>query len=208
MTVMASSRRPPQRAPPRAAARGGARAPPVWRCSPAAAPRATRAPIAARELAEAQTFPYYRVYWVGPRFDGHALAAADGLQGYIPPIGDSVYYGDCVRGKGIFGGGSCQLPLQVTTVIYRLHSNAAARPAAQHARARRARGRLRRRPLDRDLQRAASRSMSSPTRSRTRCRAAARAAPAERARLGPGTLPPPVYCPGLYGPIGPPLAAS
>ena len=35
-----------------------------------------------------------------------------------------MYYGDCVKGKGIFGGGSCILPLQVTTVIYRLHSNA------------------------------------------------------------------------------------
>jgi hypothetical protein len=82
-------------------------------------------PIAASELAEAQTFPYFRVYWVGPSFDGHPLAAADGLKGYIDTVGDSVYYGDCVQGKGIFGGGSCQLPLQVTTVIYALHSNAA-----------------------------------------------------------------------------------
>jgi hypothetical protein len=80
--------------------------------------------LSARELAEAQTFPYYRVYWVGPSFQGHPLAAADGLRGYIEKIGDSVYYGDCVKGKGIFGGGNCQLPLQVTTVIYRLHSNA------------------------------------------------------------------------------------
>jgi hypothetical protein len=80
-------------------------------------------PIPAAELAEAQTFPYFRTYWVGPSFDGHALAAADGLRGYIDRIGDSVYYGDCVQSKGIFGGGSCLLPLQVTTVIYRLHSN-------------------------------------------------------------------------------------
>ncbi len=28
-----------------------------------------------------------------------------------------------MKKKGIFGGGSCVLPLQVTTVIYRLHSN-------------------------------------------------------------------------------------
>jgi hypothetical protein len=83
-------------------------------------------PIAAVELAEAQTFPYYRIYWVGPRFDGHTLAAADGLRGYIPTVGDSVYYGDCVQGKGLLGGGgSCLLPLQVTTVIYGLHSNSA-----------------------------------------------------------------------------------
>jgi hypothetical protein len=82
-------------------------------------------PILAGELAEAQTFPYYRVYWVGPRFDGYSLSAADGLRSYIDSVGDSVYYGDCVQGKGIFGGGSCQLPLQVTTVIYGLHSNQA-----------------------------------------------------------------------------------
>jgi hypothetical protein len=80
--------------------------------------------IAAGTLAEAQTFPYFRVYWVGPRFLGHPLAAADGQKGYIASVGDSVYYGDCVKGKGIFGGGSCILPLQVTTVVYRLHSNA------------------------------------------------------------------------------------
>lgn len=82
------------------------------------------AAISARELSEAQTFPFYRVYWVGPSFQGERLTTADGLRGYIEKIGDSVYYGDCVRSKGIFGGGSCVLPLQVTTVIYRLHSNA------------------------------------------------------------------------------------
>ncbi len=80
-------------------------------------------PISSRELAEAQTFPYYRVYWVGPSFKGQHLSAADGLRNYLEKIGDSVYYGDCVKAKGIFGGGSCQLPLQVTTVIYRLHFN-------------------------------------------------------------------------------------
>jgi hypothetical protein len=85
-------------------------------------------PIAAAELSEAQTFPYYKTYWVGPTFDGYPLAAADGLNGYISTIGDSVYYGDCVQSKGIFGSGSCQLPLQITTVIYRLHSNAALGP--------------------------------------------------------------------------------
>jgi hypothetical protein len=85
-------------------------------------------PIARVELAKAQTFPYYRIYWVGPRFDGRPLAAADGLTGYISTVGDSVYYGDCVHGKGIFGGGTCQLPLQVTTVIYHMHNNSALGP--------------------------------------------------------------------------------
>jgi hypothetical protein len=85
-------------------------------------------PITASALAEAQTFPYYKVYWVGPSFAGQPLAAADGQKGYIATVGDSVYYGDCVRGKGIFSGGSCLLPLQVTTVIYQLHSNASLGP--------------------------------------------------------------------------------
>jgi hypothetical protein len=80
-------------------------------------------PIGASALAEAETFPYYRIYWVGRSFAGHPLAAADGQKGYISSVGDSLYYGDCAKGKGIFGGGSCLLPLQVTTVIYRLHSN-------------------------------------------------------------------------------------
>jgi hypothetical protein len=81
------------------------------------------APITKTELAEAETFPYFRVYWVGPSFLGNELVAADGQKGYIDRVGDSVYYGDCVHRKGIFGGGSCVLPLQVTSVIYRLHSN-------------------------------------------------------------------------------------
>ncbi len=83
------------------------------------------APISKQELAEAQTFPYFRVYWAGPNFEGSRVTAADGLRGYIEKVGDSVYYGDCVKSKGIFGGGSCVLPLQITTVVYRLHSNAA-----------------------------------------------------------------------------------
>jgi hypothetical protein len=85
-------------------------------------------PIVATDLAEAQTFPYYRLYWVGRSFAGHPLAAADGLKGYLNTVGDSVYYGDCVQTKGVFGGGSCLLPLQVTTVVYRLHSNATLGP--------------------------------------------------------------------------------
>jgi hypothetical protein len=85
-------------------------------------------PIGAAALAEAQTFPYYRIYWVGPSFERHPLAAADGQKGYISSVGDSVYYGDCVHHKGIFSGGSCIVPLQVTTVIYRLHSNATLGP--------------------------------------------------------------------------------
>jgi hypothetical protein len=85
-------------------------------------------PIAAGSLAEAQTFPYFPLYWAGRSFEGRPVAAVDGLRSYIPSVGDSLYYGDCVQSKGIFGGGSCVLPLQVTTVIYHLHSNKALGP--------------------------------------------------------------------------------
>jgi hypothetical protein len=88
------------------------------------------APISASALTEARTFPYFPIYWVGPNFGGYPLATVDGQKGYISSIGDSVYYGDCVHSKGAAGGGGCPLPLQVTTVIYRLHSNVAL--GAQH----------------------------------------------------------------------------
>lgn len=80
-------------------------------------------PIAKLELAAAQSFPYFPVYWVGKSFEGFPLVAADGLEGYNPSIGTGVYYGDCAKNKGIFGGGGCLLPLQVKTVIYQRHSN-------------------------------------------------------------------------------------
>jgi hypothetical protein len=85
-------------------------------------------PLAAGTLAEAETFPYFPVYWAGTRFAGQPLAAVDGQENYDSGVGDSVYYGDCVHRKGIFGGGNCLLPLQVTTVIYGLHSNATLGP--------------------------------------------------------------------------------
>jgi hypothetical protein len=86
-------------------------------------------PLSAQALAEAQTFPYYMVYWTGRDFEGYPITAADGRKGYSTAIGDSVYYGDC--GQGVprkLLGGTCLLPLQVTTVIYRLHSNATLGP--------------------------------------------------------------------------------
>ena len=79
------------------------------------------APISASELAEAQTFPYYPLYWTGPRFGAYTLAAADGRKTYDSAIGDSVYYGNCVSGKSsALGSSGCELPLQISTAIYRL----------------------------------------------------------------------------------------
>jgi hypothetical protein len=157
-------------------------------------------PIAAAELAEAQTFPFFKVYWVGPRFEGHELAAADGLRGYIDRIGDSVYYGDCVQSKGIFGGGSCQLPLQVTTVIYRLHSNAplgAQRntvirgvPATVYDEGRSIELYTGRLAID----------VFSDTFAHA-LRATGLLLPVNAPGKLAGELPPPVYCPGLSGPL-------
>jgi hypothetical protein len=83
------------------------------------------APLGVRELAEAQTFPFYRVYWVGPRFGAWRVVAADGRYNYVSTAGDGVYYGNCVTGKSTaLGGSGCELPLQVTTLIYIRHANA------------------------------------------------------------------------------------
>lgn len=83
------------------------------------------APITAGALAEAQTFPYFRVYWAGPRFGSYRLVAADGRKNYSTVVGDSVYYGDCVAGKSsALGESGCELPLQITTAIYTMGSAA------------------------------------------------------------------------------------
>jgi hypothetical protein len=82
------------------------------------------APITAGALAEAQTFPYFRVYWAGARFGSYRLVAADGRKNYSTAIGDSVYYGDCVAGKSsALGESGCELPLQITTAIYAMGPN-------------------------------------------------------------------------------------
>jgi len=161
-------------------------------------------PIAATELAEAQTFPFYRVYWVGPSFEGHALAAADGLRGYIDRIGDSVYYGDCVQSKGIFGGGSCLLPLQVTTVIYRLHSNSSLGPQRNIL--------VRGVPAvvydgGRSIELYSGRvaiDVFSDTFARA-LSASEQLLPVNAPGSAAGPLPAPVYCPGLSGPVERPL---
>jgi hypothetical protein len=158
-------------------------------------------------LAEAQTFPYYRLYWVGPSFIGKPLAAVDGLKSYSPGIGDSVYYGDCVSGKGLLGGGgSCLLPLQVTTVIYRLHSNSAL--GAQRNTL------IKGVPVtiydeQRSLELYSGQlaiDVFSDTPSHALL-AANQLLPLNAPGSAGGRLPPPVYCPGLSGPVSPRLRA-
>jgi hypothetical protein len=158
-------------------------------------------PIDAASLAEAQSFPYYKVYWVGRSFQGSPLAAADGLRGYNAAVGDSVYYGDCVHHKGIFGGGSCILPLQLTTVVYRLHSNATLGPQRNVV--------IRGVPATvydegRSIEIYTGRvAIDVFSDGFTHALAASRQVlPLNAPGASDGDLPPPVYCPGLSGPIG------
>jgi len=162
-------------------------------------------PIHAGELAEAQTFPYYRIYWAGPRFEGQPLVAADGRKSYNSEVGDSVYYGDCARGHGVFGGGgSCTLPLQVTTVIYRLHSNQPLGPQRNTL--------IRGVPATvydegRSIELYSGR-VAIDIFSDTFARAYAAALalrPLNASGSSRSPLPPPVYCPVLYGPQERPL---
>jgi hypothetical protein len=161
-------------------------------------------PIARGELAEAKTFPYYVLYWVGPHFEGRPLAAADGLRGYNDTVGDSVYYGDCVQSKGIFGGGSCLLPLQVTTVVYRSHSNSPLGPQRNTL--------IRGVPATvydegRSIELYSGQvaiDIFSDTFAHTE-RAADELLPLNAPGTDRGDLPPPVYCPGLSGSIDPAL---
>jgi hypothetical protein len=162
-------------------------------------------PLESRALAEAQTFPYYKLYWVGPSFIGKPLAAVDGLKSYSTGIGDSVYYGDCVNGKGLLGGGgSCLLPLQVTTVIYRLHSNSALGPQRNAL--------IRGVPAtiydeERSIELYSGRlaiDVFSDTLAHALL-AANQLLPLNAPGSASGELPPPVYCPGLSGPVSPQL---
>jgi hypothetical protein len=156
-------------------------------------------PIAKGSLAEAQVFPYFKVYWAGPSFDGNALVAVDGLRSYLPTVGDSVYYGDCVHHKGIFGGGSCLLPLQVTTVMYSLHSNATLGPQRNTV--------IRGVPAvvydeGRSIELYTGRvavDIFSDTYSHASS-AAQQLLPINAPGSATGDLPPPIYCPGLAGP--------
>ena len=153
------------------------------------------------ELASAQTFPFYRVYWVGPNFGGLALSAVDGLGGYISSVGDSVYYGNCVQSKGIFGGGSCRLPLQVTTVIYHRHSNQALGsqrnilvrgvPAVVYDGGRSIELYSGHVAID----------VFSDTFEHA-LRGSQQLYPVNAPGSNKGSLPPPVFCPGVYGPVG------
>jgi hypothetical protein len=158
--------------------------------------------LATGRLVEAQTFPYYRLYWAGPRFAGQPLTAVDGRQSYNSRFGESIYYGDCAATKGTLGGGgSCGLPLQITTVVYRLHSNASLGPQRNVL--------LRGVPATiydngRSIELYSGRlaiDVFSDTPAEA-LRAVEQLQPLNAPpRQRQGALPPPVYCPGLISPV-------
>ena len=81
-------------------------------------------PISASALAEAQTFPYFKVYWVGHTFLGYHLGATDGLRSYISSTRrEPLLRRLRAERRASSATGTCKLPFQVTTVIYHLHSN-------------------------------------------------------------------------------------
>ena len=80
-------------------------------------------PVSPQELAGGELFPFFRVYWVGRYFLSQPLTAVDNRETYIPSIGESVDYGTCATQGGLLGGGPCQVPLQITTLVYVPHVN-------------------------------------------------------------------------------------
>jgi hypothetical protein len=81
-------------------------------------------PISAIDLSQARFFKEFTVYWAGTRLDGIPLTAADSPLDFInSSVGFALYYGDCL-GRGTFHAGGCTLPLKITTVRYRPHSDA------------------------------------------------------------------------------------
>jgi hypothetical protein len=158
-------------------------------------------PLGEAALSEAQSFPYYPLYWAGRNFEGYPITAADGRRGYSSSIGDSVYYGDCGEGvkHGLLGG-SCELPLQVTTVIYSLHSNSTL--GSQHnivVRGVPATVYDEGRSIELYSGRVAIDIFSDEAARALRGARALRPLNAPGSASGP--LPPPVYCPGLSGPL-------
>jgi len=157
-------------------------------------------PVKSSTLAEAQTFPYFPVYWVGQSFEGQPLDAVDGRRTYISTVGESVYYGTCSQKKGVFGGGSCLLPLQVTTSIWHLHTNVSLGsqynllirgvPATSYDEGRSIELYTGQLAID----------VFSDTPERA-LRAALRLVPVNAPGSAAGPLPKPVFCPELVGPV-------
>jgi hypothetical protein len=76
-------------------------------------------PISTPDLAAAERFQLFTVYWVGRSFGGIPLTAADTQRDYDAAVGERVYYGNCDKQSSIVSTAGCQLPLEIATVDYR-----------------------------------------------------------------------------------------
>ena len=82
-----------------------------------------------RRACVARRFTVYDIYWVGRRFQGVPVTAADFRREYNPQLGLAVYYGGC-KTKGLLGGGGhidgglehrrC-LPIQIGPLRFSFH---------------------------------------------------------------------------------------
>jgi hypothetical protein len=78
-------------------------------------------PLSFQSLRTTRQFHDFTVFWVGRRFEGIPLTAADRPKDYAPSQGMRLYYGDCAHHA--FSTGGCTLPLEINTVLYKAHSN-------------------------------------------------------------------------------------
>jgi hypothetical protein len=85
-------------------------------------------PLSMHDINVARRFTVYSTYWVGRRFQGIPLTAADFRREYNPQLGLAVYYGDCETKVSLLGSGGCTLPLEIDTVCYVQHHNDALGP--------------------------------------------------------------------------------
>jgi hypothetical protein len=164
--------------------------------------------VSAQELAQVETFPYYKVYWVGRSFLGNALTAVEAIENYIytPLDGESIYYGSCASGGGLLGEGTCKLPLEVKTLVWVPHSNRTLGPQ-QNALVRGVPATLYSHGRSIELY---SGHLAILLTSDTPAHAmlAARSLRPLNASGAPGeALPPPTYCPGFVGPLPRPVAS-
>lgn len=85
-------------------------------------------PLSDRALRATRSFDGLTIYWVGRRFEGIPLTAADRPKDYDRSLGIRLYYGDCLGRRRLFASGGCTLPLEINTVHYFPHSNDALGP--------------------------------------------------------------------------------
>ena len=192
------------RAPCLPSARRAERAPALALARRAAAPHAPAAPGAAsagqlrRSSRQAKPSPTTRSTGSGRNFLGHPLTAVDGLATYARERGERLL-------RRLPSTAACSAKARATCPCRSPRSSTSPTPTARSARSenvisRRARDDLRPRALDRALH-GPHRDPAHRRRARRSDARGAHAAPSQRRRAPPGeALPPPTYCPGLYGP--------